>query len=509
MMREFINIVSNLEESTGIAGRKPGDVFTSADTKETLTFDRIEFFPEGGGKLSPAELSDKVKSVESELSVAVVWENKQSPQSGGVAFIYFIKPDGYPVVAGRYLNSVKPNKTDNFIPNTVMGSFKLASKAAAKMSSGLLPQDILTSFTDLTSEDVVNAVAAKFGKDHALYDVALHLASDGDLPYTFNAPEDISFTAFRDYFCELLQPIALQHGTYTGNIDNAAEQFLDQPDFYDTLIDFDNGKNNGLYDSILKSENGAYVKISTKGGVGAQASVRNLVDSFNELDETGDGVALREQYSDIIALVDAIQAKGQVGSVIFLGKKFEIITDEDADKILTLRNQPAVDVAEVQSLELSANLLTIAKLKRPVSATVNMYYHLIACIAQMVADKINNETNFSDAAAAILNAGAVIQVYTKATEGKGKWTLQGFEAVYPGQSVAGVAISASKNYYSTGIKGNFTFKLLKQGEKADKDAEAPAVTPTAADTTVTAASLASRITKARSTTNTDVGRAKR
>jgi len=68
-----------------------------------------------------------------------------------------------------------------------------------------------------------------------------------------------------------------------------------------------------------------------------------------------------------------------------------------------------------------------------------------------------------------LNNGALIQVYTKASENKGQWTLKEFETVYPGESIKGVYLSAAKTYYSTGIKGNFTFKIDKgKGLPEDK-----------------------------------------
>jgi hypothetical protein len=73
-----------------------------------------------------------------------------------------------------------------------------------------------------------------------------------------------------------------------------------------------------------------------------------------------------------------------------------------------------------------------------------------------------------------LNNGALVQVYTKAKQDKDSWVLQSFDTVYPGESIKGVYLSASKNYFSTGIKGNFTFKIDKgTGPKKDTDHEKP------------------------------------
>jgi hypothetical protein len=99
----------------------------------------------------------------------------------------------------------------------------------------------------------------------------------------------------------------------------------------------------------------------------------------------------------------------------------------------------------------------------------------MAAIAHKAAEEVNDKTDFSNAAADILNNGALVQVYTKAKESKGQWTLDEFNTVYPGESIKGVYLSAGKTYYSTGIKGNYTFKIDKgQGKQKDDDATASA-----------------------------------
>jgi len=104
----------------------------------------------------------------------------------------------------------------------------------------------------------------------------------------------------------------------------------------------------------------------------------------------------------------------------------------------------------------------------------------MAAVAHKVADKINDSTNFSQAASEILNNGALVQMYTNAKQSGNKWILEGFKTVYPSKAVTGVVISAGKNYSSTDIKGNFTFKILRNGAKADPD---PTETEQATDST--------------------------
>ena len=77
-----------------------------------------------------------------------------------------------------------------------------------------------------------------------------------------------------------------------------------------------------------------------------------------------------------------------------------------------------------------------------------------------LADKINEETDFSMAAADILNHGPLLQMYTTAKLSKDSIiTLEPFRCVYPTTLVTTVKISAGKTYYSTGNKGNFVFEI--------------------------------------------------
>ena len=182
---------------------------------------------------------------------------------------------------------------------------------------------------------------------------------------------------------------------------------------------------------------------------------------------------LLRKYKDIIGIVREIQTSGQSGAPLFLGMKFGIIDEKEAQLIRDLKNAPLVnlqDKKKLKSMGLTPNLIKLAEgrtTKNP--DNTNLYYHLLAAVAHLAVVEVNEKTKFSDAASDILNNGALVQVYTKATEKKGQWILTSFDTVYPGTSVSGVMLSASKNYASTGIKGNFTFKILRGGAKVAPD----------------------------------------
>lgn len=464
-MRDLLDKLETLTESTGLAGRKPGDVFRNPNGEE-ITFNSIQFVPAEGGKLDKEQLEQAIEEIEGQTG-GVQWQNAKSPRTGGFALASFSGPDGE-FFTGRYLEQVKPDPTDNYVPNQV-GDYRFAGKAAAKAQAGLSPQDLLTDKIDQTIPSIMNQLAKSLGTDNPLYAVAHEIATGSPLPLTFKAPSDISFSAFRDYFCEILQPIALQKGQYTGNAGEAAEIFLGGS-FEGTLISFDDSKTAGLSDSIMTTEDGRSVKVSSKGGKGATASAKNLLNSVDELSQTPAGKKLLNKYKDVIEMLREVQSQGQAGAPLYLGVKFDIIDESDAQQIRDLKQQGPIDLNDIESLGLSDNLVDLA-LSRSTDnpGKVNLYYHLIAAVAHKAAIEVNDKTDFSKAAADILNNGALVQVYTKAKEGKGSWTLDEFQTVYPGESIKGVYFSAGKTYYSTGIKGNFTFKIDKGAGKPKDD----------------------------------------
>lgn len=505
-MRDLLDKIQSLYESTGLAGRKPGDTFKNP-AGDTVTFTGIEFFPEQGGKLEKQELDQLVTKLPT-----VQWQNKRSAKSGGIAIATFDTPNGM-LQYGFYKDNIKPNITDNYIPNQV-GDYRFAGKSAEKMQSGLTPQDLLTQRDNLTSEQIINQLSEKLGSDNVLVQVTQRIAGGEKFPIKFIAPSDISFTAFRDYFCEILQPLALQVGSYKGNAGEAAEVFLGGS-FADTLISFDSAKNAGLSDSILTKEDGKYVKVSTKGGKGAQASSKNLIDAVNELYSTSAGKKILAKYKESIDLLQDIQKQGQYKAPLYLGVKYDVISQDDADKIMSLRNSKPINLKDIKKYNLGKNLEKLA-LGRETENTesVNLFYHLLASVAHLSAVEVNDNTDFSSAASDILNNGALIQVYTKAKQGNENWTLESFDTVYPGKSIKGVYLSASKNYFSTGVKGNYTFRIDRGTGKPKEDNEETTSVPVEPE--VNLAKAAKDITrgkrspmKSKPTTKVGIGREKR
>jgi hypothetical protein len=462
-MRDLLDKLQFIAESTGLSNRKPGDIFKNS-AGQTITFSNIAFFPEEGGKLDTTQLRDVLASVTNQLG-NIEWQNAAA-RAGGFAIASFDSEAG-PVHFGFFLQEVKPNPKDNKIKN-VIGDYKYAGAAAAKTQAKMTPQDLLTNKLNLTARDIMLQLSETLGTDSPLYYIAHQVATGAPFPIEVEASEQLSFTGFRDYFCEILQPIALQNGNYEGNASDAAQKFFGEPSFANTSINFDDSKNAGLSDSVLELPDGRYVKISSKGEKGAEASVKNLEDEVSNVQDP----KLLRKYNDVIELIREMRQAGQAGAPLILGIRYGIIDETDAELIKSLKGFKPIPLKSIKDVTMhgarvSKNLIKLAserKTKRP--EAVALYYHLIAAVAHKVAEKVNEETNFSQAASEILNNGALVQVYTNATQSGNKWILGAFNTVYPSKAVTGVVLSAGKNYSSTEIKGNFTFKILRNGAKA-------------------------------------------
>ena len=465
MIRNYINLLDDiLRESRGLGARRSGEEFVSiSNPNEKIYINSVRFYPENATEFTTYEemvtdLKARVNNIPGAY-VDLIGKFKQSDRAYGIAI--FDNPEGGRLAFVKPYTSIKLDPTENKWDNqTGIPGFKYNSKSAAKTQAGLTPQDILTRQSNLTPSDIVSQIAEKFGSDSSLVKAARDVARGVKFPIKVSAPPGVSFTAFRDYFCELLHPIALQTGNYRGNAGQAAIKFLNQDGFNGTTINFGTDKTEGLSDSILISADGKKIKVSSKGAGGAQASAKNLLDAVNELRESNPGLA--RKHKEIINVIQEMVNAGQAGAPLVLGVKYGIIDQGDADIVKSLKGQARVSLASVDNMVFSKKLKKLI-LDRNTDdpANVNLYFHALAAIAHKVADYVNEKTKFGDAASEILNNGALIQVYTTAREEGETWVIENFRTVFPSDTVTGVKFSASKTYYSTGIKGNFTFKILK------------------------------------------------
>ena len=513
-MRDLIQLLDVLVESRGLAARKAGEEFVSTtDPDDKIYLDSVEFYPQGGGQFADSdECSTEFEALKKSLrrlDLRMAGTFKSNDLGFGVAT--FTKPGSGKIAWVKPFREIKADPVQNSWSNKDgIPGYRYNGAGGAKAAAALTPQDILTRTSDLTAEDVVQQIAEKFGRESYLTRLAGAIAWGQDLPMAIPAQDDLDFAAFRDYFCELLHPLALQRGTFKGNAGEAAAAFLGSGGFATCVISYGADKTEGLSDSVMTGPDGKQIKVSSKGGAGAHASARNLVDAVKQLPGK-----LQRKHAVVINMLERITQAGQAGAPLMLGVEYDIITTKDRTMIESWKNLSLVSLDDVENISMSRKLKKIMTQDRAPQDpnNVNLYYHAIAGVAFKVADHINENTGFSAAAAEILNNGALVQVYTKAKEDGDSWVLQSFDTVWPSKTVAGVKFSAGKTYYSTGIKGNFTFKIVKSGEKDTSDdadsARVPKTKSSAAPNVLTGKNVSVRPRSVRTSTSQDLGRARR
>jgi hypothetical protein len=463
-MRDILNLLNSIiTEGVGLANRRPGEQFKNPEG-DVVTFKSLDFYPESGKFPPGEEMADTISDLKKQ-GINIHWTNMAAENSGAFAVATFTGENGQDYYLGRFYKEINPNRAlNNFPHDAIPGGFKFASKAGAKENTGYKPSEVLTqNLQNNTPETIMEQIVAKFGEGSDEVVATSTFMQATKFPVTF-PKGSINFTAFRDYFCEMLQPCALVMGKQIkGNAGEAATIFFGPGAGYgDATISFNNNVTGGLYDSLLVSPEGKQIKLSSKGKDGANASVVNLIKSVQELSVAPKGKKLLEKHKDVIDILNVIDKMGHTNAPLELAVKYKMISPEESNEILTLKNRGPNDTIQFKNKNL--NTLYQSRTPRDWSKVIPLE-HMLSVVAYRVADYVNDHTNFGQAASEILNHSALVQMYTEATESADTISITGFRAVYPSDTVSGVLLDASKAYMSTQGKGNFTFKILKNGAK--------------------------------------------
>jgi hypothetical protein len=469
-----------LAEGRGLAARVPGEQFKNAEG-DVIVFQSLEFYPERGQFKSKEEMHAAIEAITAEHPLE--WTNKEN--AGMLAFAvakFHYEPHGKDYFLGRYYKQISANRVENdWQHGAIPGGFKYQSKAGQKENTGYKPSEILTQFKSNTVDTISRQIIEKFGQGSDEVVALNAFLASHSFPIKF-PKGNINMTAFRDYFCEMLQPMALVMGKQVkGNAGEAAEIFFGSAGEYaNCVISFNEGVTGGLFDSLLVNGQGKQIKLSSKGGSGASASVVNLLRSIEELKKAPKGATLLQTHSEVVDMLKDIDTLGHFGAPIKMAIDRKIIDASDKAFVMGLKGlgpQDRIDFTGHPKLEALYNGRKAKDMNAIIPAE-----HMISAIAYKVAAEVNKDPKFGKAAADILNHSALVQMYTTCSETKDTISIDSFTAVYPSQTVTGVLLDASKAYMSTQGKGNFTFKILKNGAKdlpdsGDEGGEAPVAKP--------------------------------
>ena len=472
-MRHILDTLEQLQESVGLANRQPGTSFKNSAGDE-LFFQSVDFYPDGGGEYKDSqEMLAAVDLLSSKIGIQpadIEWMNTAKSDSKAFGLAHFVDAQNQDVYMGRYMQKISPIKVQNSFPNVGLpGGYRLQTAVAQKEAAGYKPTDVLTKLDDLSPQDVAQQIVAKFGADSdEARAVEIFMAED----FPMAIPQgDMIYTAFTNYFCELLQPMALVMSKKLGNEADARKaesEFLSEGGFSSCRISYGASKTGGLTDSVLINSAGQTMGVSSKAEGGAKASAKNLNDKISEMRKSPEGQSVLDRHKDTISVIDTVtegSTPGPLNMAVIAG----IITPQEKDQILAIKNvPPGEEVLGNDRLSDKLEDMYRSRKARNPNAVIP-FFHIRAVIANMVADYVNENTNFSEAAAEILNWGAFIQLNTTGSTANNTIKLNPFDTIFPSKAITSVELSADKTFYSTGSKGNFVFKIGLNGGKLPDD----------------------------------------
>ena len=482
-MRDLLNLLDSLNESRGLSARKPGEQYSRGETEDDqITFQNLTFYPEVGAYETLDQTIAAFNQVEAQAGHPI--EKINQPNAGLRAFgiAAFKTAVGVRYLA-KFTKEIKPVRTANtfFQTKDIPGGFGQTDARGSKEKAGYKPSDVLTNFRDQTPASILEQIGAKFTTDSPEYRAAATIMNSPTFPVTVDGA-NMDFKGFRDYFCEMLQPsVLINGGKVRGNAAQAAALFMGRKGFSDCTVSFNQNVSGGLYDSLLVSPEGKQIKLSSKGAKGAMASSVNLLTALRELEEAG-MTQFTKKYSDVVAILNTIDKGNHDSGPLNLAVQYEIIKPGEIPQVMSLKQYAGAKDFNIDKTDLSDNLKQLYKDRTAEDPSkIVPLNHLVSSIAYKVCNEINLKTNFSEAAADILNNSAFVQMYTEAKKTKdGEFVLE-FNTVWPSKLFTEVTLEAQKSYSSTSSSGGKLVFNINKEPKAVANTEKASTTDAPGD----------------------------
>jgi hypothetical protein len=470
-----------LVEASGIFNRQPGQMFKHTETGHELEFIEVLPYPSDAGQFkTPEDRDAAVEKINQDNDKTIQWTN--NPTAGTLAFgvaylldkqdkFYIDAPDNskptYTHVFGRYFEQVRQAGLPANWNSKYMMGYRVQTKAATKIVSGLMPQDILgLEEKRYRGIDSLMADIRTNLKEKPEVLAGFETVAQGTLPAEFENQRELA-TAIRDYAGEILQPIAIMAGANVGpGIEACKQDLIPGEDWSDLELYWPSGKNHALIDSAFVRADGLEIGISSKGKDGADASMKNIMDAINKARIKNP--QLLESHPDVVTVCETIDKESAEEGPLTVAVSLGLITENTKKQILDLpwgtgvKNQERITVDNLKALN-NPELMTVyesfgARLKHP---NYNLYYHMVTNTAKMVAKDLNKDIPFGDGMMAFMQQSSIVQVYTNITQNDNSVSVSDFNSVYPPKFDGRILVNGSKNYASTKIFGKLAFKMPK------------------------------------------------
>jgi len=444
--------VRSLLEAKGIMGRVLGDRFQKGN--DQLEFQRVDLYPQEEMQFPDTESRDAfISATEQELNSQIEWTN--TPNNGSLAFGIATLTD--PMLDdkltywGRYFKQKTADMMGKWSNGQVPVGWKLQTAGAMKLDIGIDPQHLIK--TDDPFNGVENVIQA-VKKNSTGNDLSETLVNALETIHTQEHPvfpgQIANLPALRDYFGEIMGPVALMSEMVGGQAEAAKADLLKGQPWASCSIFWPMAMNAPLVDSYFTAPDGTRVGISSKGGKGAKASVKNIADAILKAPDI-----MKSQYQTTVKVIDIVQSNSAKDGPFRLAELYKMLPQGLEQEINGYIQTGKQDYAGLSPA--CTELFNYGTPKQDIPG-FNTGYAMLALLAKKVTRAINTAgPEFGQGCVAFLNQSSIVQLYCKMGKQGDDARVTGWEAVYPPNFQGTVEIDGSKNYYSSRIGGKFAF----------------------------------------------------
>jgi len=476
-----------LDESSGLQGRTPNSVYTDKDDTE-YGFVQWDAYPQDERqKFDSAEelvqVADQIKKELAVKKVDVRWANEPTDRSRSFAFGKFKSMDGNKELwVGGYFNGQKDSTSSTIKDATMIdlglrrGSTNRTSTTHKKTSLNVQPGAFRINTSRPSAVETIKAAVSKHESGEMLVGAINNAISKETITFVDGATMQ---SPIQDDFMEVVAPIAVIHGhpVLQGPIDIAISDIFKGEDLKDATVTFPIDQNSPLVDCYI-NKGGMQMAISHKGKKGAKASVSNIYKAKNDAANTQTGQTYLKKFKNAVEVLDIIASQSSAEGPITLARKFNIITQQEADTLLPMVKDPRVRkdpktrltglngaptaAGNATAQDLAKGPEVLHKIFNQSGYRPGSFFQLIvlAVVAKKVAEYINNSSdiNFGEAIRSFLNSSAMIQASSYVSVKNKDAVATKINVVYPPQFKEKATIE-SNAYYGTHIKSKFSFSM--------------------------------------------------
>jgi hypothetical protein len=453
-----------IQESKGFFGRDAGDKFTHHDGRE-YSIVQVVAFPDAqtGAFETPEARNQAIKQFEEEHNAKIEWVNQPRNNMLSFGIAQLDDQDGNHVFWGKYMQRVTFDMMGAWANKQTPPGWALQTKGAQKFAAGYDPQALIRTEKQFTGVDSIIETVYR-NSDNQIKDVfkvALQNLSQGNGAVEFPEMYEQQ-AAIRDYFGEIMQPVALMGGVIKGQAEDARIVLADNAQWRDCKVMWPMSMNAALCDSFMIAPNGAQIGISSKGGQGAAASAKNLNDAVQKARKGEKDIVAPGGVAEYAAsIVETIANNDQYRGPIEVGKLLGVpgVDDKLFEEIQKYIKEGKADL---EGMSPQAQKIAEPFAFKLETKGFNTGFALLSAASKTVAKVVNADDKFSKGAIALLNQSDIIQLYTKMGKRGNDAVLGEFKAVYPPSFTGKVWLEGGKNYYSSRVGGKMAFAIGKK-----------------------------------------------